>query len=85
MQAAYFTPAVPVPTVIDMFPPNPMPAGGKPELPFALAPSPFDVVVPRLATAGDFELPHPEARSERVASNAQRVCEDIDAKRSTPA
>ena len=73
MQAVNSTPAAPVPRLVEMLAPIPAPGGNEnaPELLVAPLPASFEVVVPRLATAGDFEPPpQPAATSARLTSPA---------------
>jgi hypothetical protein len=83
MHAENLAPADPVPTSVEMLDPTPAPPGGNANtlelLPLALL---LDVVVVRLATDGDFDLPpHPAAASTRPVSaarhNRRRVLEII--------
>jgi hypothetical protein len=69
MQEVYLTPSVP--TSIDMLlPTGKSPEDGKPRL-LALPPTPFEVVVPKLATDGDFALPpQPAPSGARLTSPA---------------
>jgi hypothetical protein len=87
MQAAYRTPAVP--TWIDMLlPAGKSPDDGKPG-PLLAPPVVLEGVVPRLATDGDFEPPHPDASNARPARAQARTEERtlevrISAEGSTP-
>jgi hypothetical protein len=62
MQPAYSTPAV-VPTYVDMLAPKPPTPGGNFKLLLGMRAALLEVVVPRFATDGDFEPPHPETSS----------------------
>ncbi len=67
MQAVYLTPAAPVPTSVDMLPPNPPAPGGNNKVELLLAPL-LEGVVARLATDGVFgPPPQPAERRARLA------------------